>query len=138
MSMENIIKEKTEEIVEKYRKSMESAGMPFPNLYEDLLRQGISYGISFAAMALVSIPSDITFATTDIEKKEKKLPSYDEYKKGPHSHHLCGISGSKYSEPLFKCPVCGGEVRRDESIVLTTIPPKCKYKCDICGKVFHF
>lgn len=48
--------------------------------------------------------------------------------------------GNKYqreSEPLFQCPECGGGMRRDEMIVLTSYPPKRIYRCDKCGHVEH-
>ena len=59
-SMENVIKEKTDEMVEKYRKAYADKGMNFDGLLETIFRQGISYGVSFSAMALANAPYDIT------------------------------------------------------------------------------
>jgi predicted RNA-binding Zn-ribbon protein involved in translation (DUF1610 family) len=54
------------------------------------------------------------------------LPSYEDY--------LNGENKSRYnkSEPKFKCPKCGGKVRRDETRCLATFPPKHIYECDDC------
>ena len=130
MSMENIIKEKTEEIVLKYKLAFKANGGEFSPLLEDILRQGISYGISFASIALASTPADITLKT----EAENKLPSKDEYKDslGPVKHIL---SSSEWSEPMFKCPKCGGGMCRNNMIICTSNPPKNKYKCDKCGYI---
>lgn len=58
-SMEKVIKEKTDEIVEKYRKAYVDNGMNFDSVLETILRQGIAYGVSFSAMSLASMPQDI-------------------------------------------------------------------------------
>lgn len=36
------------------------------------------------------------------------------------------------SKPLYKCPKCGGDVRRNDKIVLASYPPKRRYECDDC------
>lgn len=44
----------------------------------------------------------------------------------------------QYSEALFQCPVCKvGEVHRDNTIILSSYPPKNLYKCFNCGKEFY-
>lgn len=68
-SMENIIKEKTDEMVEKYRKGFADKGMQFDGLLETMFRQGISYGVTFAGMALVNAPYDITIGVNNNETK---------------------------------------------------------------------
>ena len=54
------------------------------------------------------------------------LPSYEDY--------ITGENKSRYnkSEPKFKCPKCGGKVRKDETKCLPTFPPKHLYECDDC------
>lgn len=137
MSMENVIKEKTEEIVLKYKLAMKANGGEFSGLYEDLLRQGISYGISFAAMALSSTPVDITFATEDRdEEKMKTLPTMEEYIK-LHLDDITSLTGEKYSEPLFECPACGGNVCRNETLICASNPPKMRYDCMNCGRTIY-
>ena len=58
-SMEKIIKEETDKIVEKYKQGYASSGIEFNSVMEMLLRQGIAYGVTFASMALANVPSDI-------------------------------------------------------------------------------
>lgn len=44
----------------------------------------------------------------------------------------------EWSEALFKCPFCKvGKVKRNETTVLTSNPPKSMYQCFNCGKVFY-
>lgn len=59
-TMEEVIKEKTEEAVLKYKLGMKAAGGQLDSFSETLFRQGISYGISIASIALASTPFDIT------------------------------------------------------------------------------
>jgi hypothetical protein len=61
--MEKVIKDKTDEVVEKYRAAYAAKGMVFDPLMETMFRQGVTYGISFASLALASVPGDITFNT---------------------------------------------------------------------------
>ena len=60
-SMEKVIKEKTDEMVERYKLGYAAKGATFDPVLETIFRQGISYGISIASMALASTPVDITF-----------------------------------------------------------------------------
>ena len=41
----------------------------------------------------------------------------------------------QYSEPKYICPVCGGGMCRDETVICPSNPPKRKYVCDKCGNV---
>jgi len=44
----------------------------------------------------------------------------------------------EFSEPKYKCPKCGGNVRKNLTMVLTSYPPKYRYECDNCDHVdFH-
>ena len=60
-SMENVIKEETDKMVEKYRAAYANAGGNFDGLLETIFRQGISYGISIASMALANAPIDVSW-----------------------------------------------------------------------------
>ena len=44
---------------------------------------------------------------------------------------------TEYSEPKYKCPKidCGGGMCKNNTIVLTSNPPKFIYKCNKCGCV---
>lgn len=45
---------------------------------------------------------------------------------------------SQWSEALFQCPLCkGGKVHRNNTIILSSYPPKNLYKCFNCGEVFY-
>ena len=39
------------------------------------------------------------------------------------------------SEPRFRCPDCGGIVRKCVDFALTTYPPQYRYECDDCEYV---
>ena len=69
MSMEKVIKDKTDETVERYRSAYAAKGLVFDPLMETLFRQGVTYGITFASLALASAPSDITFNVNQGENK---------------------------------------------------------------------
>ena len=61
------------------------------------------------------------------------LPTMEKYFNGLYQTYP-----NHYSEALFKCPVCKvGEVHRDDTVILTSYPPKNLYKCFNCGKVFY-
>ena len=42
---------------------------------------------------------------------------------------------SQWSEPKYQCPKCGGGMRRNEMVVLTSYPAQYEYQCDKCGYV---
>ena len=121
MSMENIIKEEVEKIVDNFKKGLESKGTQLDGINEFMFRSGISYGITIASIALSKLPVDITFAT-DMEKDE--LPTRDGYIQ--NRNRILSIN----DKPLYKCPKCGSGVRRDDSVIYTSNPPKYKYECE--------
>lgn len=59
----------------------------------------------------------------------KDLPTAEEYQKSLTQF----VSNEEWSAPKYLCPVCGGGMRRYESVVLASYPPKRLYKCDKCG-----
>ena len=60
MSMEEIIKQKTEELVKQTRDAFIASGGVFTEKDEVIFRAGISNGLMVAGLALVNTPSDIT------------------------------------------------------------------------------
>ena len=54
------------------------------------------------------------------------LPSYEDYL----TQEMKPTYGK--SAPKFKCPKCGGKVRKDETTCLATFPPQYCYECDDC------
>ena len=65
--------------------------------------------------------------------KEYALPTAEEYSK--MAQELVFKYNSQWSEPKYQCPKCGGGMRRNEMVVLTSCPPKYEYKCNKCGHV---
>ena len=61
-----------------------------------------------------------------LNNPSSSLPSLDEYLEAQKA------ASSEKSDPLFKCPKCGGIVRKDLSYVLLTYPAKYRYECDAC------
>lgn len=57
------------------------------------------------------------------------LPTAKEYKETAQKTVL------QWSEPKYQCPKCGGGMRRNEMIVLTSYPAQYEYQCDKCGYV---
>ena len=74
----------------------------------------------------------------DEDKKSlKTLEEYIDSHREAINHY--GEFG-EYSEPKFKCPKCGGNVRKNLSLVLTSYPPQYRYDCEKCGHsvVLHY
>jgi len=68
------------------------------------------------------------------------LPSAEEYEEldRQHRENYFEWSTKKFSAPLYKCPKCNdGAMCRDETIVLTSIPPQHRYECNKCGHVSY-
>jgi transposase-like protein len=42
------------------------------------------------------------------------------------------ITTDEWNKPLYKCPRCNGEVKRDYSVTYMTNPPKYRYFCKSC------
>ena len=59
---------------------------------------------------------------------ETTLPDLDEYI-DQNNHQL---KFPDKSEPRFKCPKCGGNVRKVLGVALLTYPAKYRYECDDC------
>ena len=74
------------------------------------------------SMYKLAIPRDIFIEAYEKFCKSVSLPSRDEYFK----------KSINKSPALYKCPKCGGNVRRDNSCCLTTYPPQYRYTCDDC------
>ena len=76
------------------------------------------------------IPKEIFIEAFEKFCKHQDLPSEEEYVK-LYRPQLCFALNEK-SEPKYKCPECGGIIRRCEGCVLTTYPPQYRYECDDC------
>lgn len=59
--MEEFIKIKTDEFINKIKRDCIEQGVYMPENYEKYIRAGISYGLCLSSMALAKLPSDITF-----------------------------------------------------------------------------
>lgn len=69
---------------------------------------------------------------------EMKLPSAEEYaqKDAEYQQHYWKWSTRRWSPPMYVCPECKeGGMCRDETVVLTSIPPKHMYECNKCHHV---
>lgn len=67
-NMEQVIKEKTEEIVNKMKEKLKENGHIMDDFEEMIFRSGISHGLMIGGLALVNTPSDITLK--DIKGKK--------------------------------------------------------------------
>lgn len=65
--------------------------------------------------------------------EDAHLPTQDEYFN--QRNIFWGCADNSYSAPLFKCPKCGGIVRKNLTFVLTTHPPQYQYECSTCDYV---
>lgn len=61
-----------------------------------------------------------------------ELPSKEDYFNSRVRLAIGYGAGKEWSEPLFKCPFCGGNVRRKEDYLMTSFPPVFIYRCDRC------
>lgn len=60
MSVEEYIKQKTDEMVNKFKQDCAAKGVVMNEENETYLRMGMSYGITLASMTLSQLPVDIT------------------------------------------------------------------------------
>lgn len=44
-------------------------------------------------------------------------------------------SKDQWSEPKYQCEKCGGNMRKNETIILPSNPPKFEYQCDKCKNI---
>lgn len=68
----------------------------------------------------------------------KSLPSAKEYaaRDQDYQKNYFDWSIRKWSEPKYICPKCKeGGMCRDETMILTSIPPKHQYECNKCHHV---
>ena len=71
--------------------------------------------------------SDATLTTAT------NLPTAKEYSE--MANKLAFQFTAQWSEPKYQCPKCGGGMRRNEMIVLTSYPAQYEYQCDKCGYI---
>lgn len=82
--------------------------------------------------------SYITTTTTNIKVEKYNdstthLPTAKEYEKAANKIAFQFID--QWSEPKYQCPKCGGGMRRNEMIILTSYPAKYEYQCDKCSHI---
>lgn len=68
-----------------------------------------------------------------LEDSEFNLPTAKEYEEA--AKKIAFQFTGQWSEPKYQCPKCGGGMRRNEMIVLTSYPAKYEYQCDKCGHI---
>lgn len=136
--MEELIKQKIQEEIEKVKSKLKSQGYELSATDEQMFRMGISYGISISSIALSSLPVDITFLDPEKKNEDNELPSLEEYE-SKNSINVEDIA-RQWSKPKFKCSKCGGGMCKNEMIVLTSYPASYQYSCDKCGNIeyLHF
>ena len=76
------------------------------------------------------IPKEVFIEAFDKWCKHKDLPDIEEYVKMYRPQMDLDLNVK--SAPKFRCPDCGGIVRRCEGFCLTTYPPQHRYECDDC------
>ena len=137
--MEEIIKAKTKEMVEKYRDALEKQGLKFTEVEEHLFRTGISCGIIISSAALASLPVDITFLEPEKKvKEENNLPSLEEYK-NKHEEVIINDIKNTCSKPQFRCPKCDGNMYKCGGHSTESEPNNICYEyiCAKCGHIQH-
>ena len=45
------------------------------------------------------------------------------------------LGNGRWSKPKYQCPECGGNVRKNLMVVLTSYPPSYEYQCESCGHI---
>ena len=78
----------------------------------------------------LSIPKEVFIEAFEKFCKHRDLPDEEEYVKlyRPQMDLALNIK----SEPKYRCPKCGGIMRKCCDFVLTTYPPQYRYECDDC------
>ena len=61
------------------------------------------------------------------------LPTAKEYREAAQKSAFQFTS--QWSEPKYQCHKCGGGMRRNEMVVLTSYPLQYEYQCDKCGYI---
>lgn len=85
------------------------------------------YGMNgYVSATTMSINSNIGDIATN-------LPTAKEYSEA--ANKMAFQFTFKWSEPKYQCPKCGGGMRRNEMVVLTSYPAQYEYQCDKCGHV---
>lgn len=84
----------------------------------------------------VPVPKD---TTTVCVNTTSNLISAEDYEKmdAEYVEEYIRASSKKLSEPKYACPVCGGGMCRDDTMVLCSNPPSYRYECDSCYHVAY-
>ncbi len=84
----------------------------------------------------IPVPKDTTTVCVD---NTCNLPSAEDYEKldAEYVEDYILATSKKFSEPKYACPICGGGMRRDETVVLCSNPPSYRYECDSCDHIAY-
>lgn len=105
MEFEKVVKQKTDEIVEKIRNNLKKVGQEFTERDELMVRVGVSNAFPIISIALSSTDPNIVLKDENTENIVDN-----------------------------KCPRCNSnQFNKDESMTLNTNPPKYLYICNLCG-----
>lgn len=86
----------------------------------------INNSIDVATLNAISTSDAISTSTTC-------LPTAKEYSEA--TNKLAFQFTGQWSKPKYQCPKCGGGMRRNEMITLTSYPAQYEYQCDKCGYI---
>lgn len=86
----------------------------------------INNSISVTTLNAVSMGDTISTSATC-------LPSAKEYREAANKAAF-QFTG-QWSEPKYQCPECGGGMRKNMMVVLTSYPAQYEYQCDKCGHI---
>lgn len=86
----------------------------------------INNSIGLATLNAVSMGDAISTSTTC-------LPTAKEYSEA--AEKIAFQFTAQWSEPKYQCPKCGGGMRKNMMVVLTSYPAQYEYQCDKCGHV---
>ena len=77
--------------------------------------------------------SDIIGVDNTIAVNTVNLPSAEEYRKA--ADNFAFQFTAEWSEPKYKCPKCGGGMRKNMMVVCASYPATYEYQCDKCGHI---
>lgn len=86
----------------------------------------IDNSIKVATLNAISMGNAISTSTTC-------LPSAKEYSET--AEKIAFQFTAQWSEPKYQCPKCGGGMRKNMMVVLTSYPARYEYQCDKCGHI---
>ena len=99
----------------------------------------VTQTLKFKQDGTISINTDNTKTITGLKLSESvatvhvdNLPSQSDFIKANEPSVSWFETTRDWSDPMYKCPECGGNVRKELNVVYTSNPPCYKYQCDSC------